>query len=130
DGRGRGGDGDAPGAGHAAGGLPLGVLPRAAVGHHRPRGGADGAEVRHPRAAAAVERDHRPGRVRGRDLRLRPEALIVPAPGANREAGAARFAPWAASPWAAVALIGGVTLLRAAYLAWWCPYTLIEDEAH
>lgn len=54
----------------------------------------------------------------------------MPAPGANREAGAARFAPWAASPWAAVALIGGVTLLRAAYLAWWCPYTLIEDEAH
>ena len=27
-------------------------------------------------------------------------------------------------------LVFGVLLLRVAYLAWWCPYTLIEDEAH
>ena len=27
-------------------------------------------------------------------------------------------------------LILGVTLARVAYLVFWCPYTLIEDEAH
>lgn len=33
-------------------------------------------------------------------------------------------------PWRATAgLVVGVTFLRLAYLAWWCPYTLAEDEA-
>lgn len=37
----------------------------------------------------------------------------------------------AASGWrAVVALAVGVTLLRLAYLLWFCPYTLVEDEAH
>ncbi|QOJ00380.1 MAG: glycosyltransferase family 39 protein [Phycisphaeraceae bacterium] len=41
--------------------------------------------------------------------------------------------PWCgwASAWrATVALVLAVTLARLAYLAWGCPYTLIEDEAH
>lgn len=39
---------------------------------------------------------------------------------------------WAwAQPWrATLALVLGVLVLRLAYLAWFCPYTLIEDEAH
>ena len=40
------------------------------------------------------------------------------------------FAPWAAPWWLAFLLIAGVSLFRVAYLAWWCPYTLLEDEAH
>lgn len=36
-----------------------------------------------------------------------------------------------AFPWAGVLLIGlGLLALRLAYLAWFCPYTLVEDEAH
>lgn len=37
---------------------------------------------------------------------------------------------WAESWRATLGLVLGVLLLRVAYLAWWCPYTLIEDEAH
>lgn len=37
---------------------------------------------------------------------------------------------WTASWKAVVALLLGVTVIRLVYLAWWCPYTLIEDEAH
>jgi len=37
---------------------------------------------------------------------------------------------WAASWRATLFLVLGLMLLRLAYLAWWCPYTLIEDEAH
>lgn len=40
------------------------------------------------------------------------------------------FAPWAASGWALPMLVLAVTALRVAYLAWLCPYTLVEDEAH
>src|ERR1051326_8653797 len=50
-------------------------------------------------------------------------------PGANRpdeSRGPARMTRWRGVLW----LVGGVTLLRLAYIAWWCPYTLIEDEAH
>ncbi|MBK9188549.1 MAG: glycosyltransferase family 39 protein [Phycisphaerales bacterium] len=42
----------------------------------------------------------------------------------------ARYWPWAARPGAAFMLVAMVTLLRLVYLAWFCPYTLIEDEAH
>lgn len=40
------------------------------------------------------------------------------------------FAPWAGSPRAVLWLILGVTLVRLVYLAYFCGYTLIEDEAH
>ncbi|MFZ2875627.1 MAG: glycosyltransferase family 39 protein [Phycisphaerales bacterium] len=43
---------------------------------------------------------------------------------------ATRWAPWMASPRAVWALLALATLARVAYLAWGCPYTLIEDEAH
>lgn len=43
---------------------------------------------------------------------------------------ATRWAPWMASPRAAWVLLGLATLARVVYLAWGCPYTLIEDEAH
>lgn len=40
------------------------------------------------------------------------------------------FAPWA-RPWrATLGLVAIVTLLRIVYLVWFCPYTLVEDEAH
>ncbi len=40
------------------------------------------------------------------------------------------YAPWAASwRWTAL-LIAAIALARLAYLAWLCPYTLLEDEAH
>lgn len=45
----------------------------------------------------------------------------------------ARRGVWAmwTEPWAiTLALIALVTLARLAYLAWWSPYPLIEDEAH
>ncbi len=38
-------------------------------------------------------------------------------------------APWARRWWPTVVLILGVTVARLAYLAWLCPYTLLEDEA-
>ncbi|MEK6703981.1 MAG: glycosyltransferase family 39 protein, partial [Planctomycetota bacterium] len=41
-----------------------------------------------------------------------------------------RFAPWAASWRSILGLVLGVSLARIVYLAWLCPYTLIEDEAH
>lgn len=41
-----------------------------------------------------------------------------------------RMAGLASRPTALVLLIVGVSLVRIVYLAWWCPYTLIEDEAH
>ncbi len=37
---------------------------------------------------------------------------------------------WAASWRATLLLVAGLTLFRLAYLALWCPYTLVEDEAH
>lgn len=41
-----------------------------------------------------------------------------------------RFAAWAGS-WRSVwILVIAVSLVRIAYLAWLCPYTLLEDEAH
>ncbi|CAG1006521.1 hypothetical protein PHYC_03334 [Phycisphaerales bacterium] len=40
------------------------------------------------------------------------------------------FAPWSATWRATLALIAGVLVMRLAYLAWLCPFTLIEDEAH
>jgi 4-amino-4-deoxy-L-arabinose transferase-like glycosyltransferase len=46
------------------------------------------------------------------------------------EARSTRWAPWMASPRAPWTLLGLATLLRVIYLAWGCPYTLIEDEAH
>lgn len=39
------------------------------------------------------------------------------------------FLPWARHLRSTIALVVGVTLVRLAYLAWWCPYTLAEDEA-
>jgi 4-amino-4-deoxy-L-arabinose transferase-like glycosyltransferase len=39
------------------------------------------------------------------------------------------FAPWAGTWRAVLLLVLGVTLLRVAYLAFACPYSLIEDEA-
>lgn len=41
-----------------------------------------------------------------------------------------RWARWAARGRSVVMLILGVTLARLLYLAFWCPYTLAEDEAH
>lgn len=41
-----------------------------------------------------------------------------------------RVMAWAARPHAALWLIVAVTVVRVVYLAWLCPYTLIEDEAH
>lgn len=43
---------------------------------------------------------------------------------------AALYAPWAASWRWTLGLILLITLCRVAYLAWFCPYTLLEDEAH
>jgi hypothetical protein len=40
------------------------------------------------------------------------------------------FAPWAASWRSTVLLVCAVSLLRILYLAFFCPYTLLEDEAH
>ncbi len=40
------------------------------------------------------------------------------------------YAPWAGSWRSVLWLVAAVTLARIAYLAWFCPYTLIEDEAH
>lgn len=40
------------------------------------------------------------------------------------------YAPWAAKWRSVLVLILGVTFLRLMYLAFWCPYTLVEDEAH
>ncbi|TSA39958.1 phospholipid carrier-dependent glycosyltransferase [bacterium] len=42
----------------------------------------------------------------------------------------ARFAPWASSWRSVLFLVGLVSLARVVYLAWVCPYTLVEDEAH
>jgi 4-amino-4-deoxy-L-arabinose transferase-like glycosyltransferase len=42
----------------------------------------------------------------------------------------ARVGVMTTRPIALVVLIVGVSLARIVYLAWWCPYTLIEDEAH
>jgi 4-amino-4-deoxy-L-arabinose transferase-like glycosyltransferase len=45
-------------------------------------------------------------------------------------AQAANIRPWT-SRWSSIlAFIGLVTLARLAYLALWCPYALLEDEAH
>lgn len=41
-----------------------------------------------------------------------------------------RYWGWAARPYAASLIVLGVLLARLAYLARWCPYTLVEDEAH
>lgn len=46
------------------------------------------------------------------------------------EGGVSEYAPWARSWWPALALIIAAALFRFAYLAWFCPYTLLEDEAH
>ncbi|MFM9995363.1 MAG: ArnT family glycosyltransferase [Phycisphaerales bacterium] len=56
-----------------------------------------------------------------------PPQAVAPA----HTGGAARaFAPWAV-PWrSTLLLILAATLLRLVYIAWLCPYTLIEDEAH
>ncbi|MCE7973117.1 MAG: phospholipid carrier-dependent glycosyltransferase [Leptolyngbya sp. PLA1] len=51
-------------------------------------------------------------------------------PTSPAEDRATRWAPWMASPRAAWMLLGLATLARVVYLAWGCPYTLIEDEAH
>lgn len=40
------------------------------------------------------------------------------------------WAPWAARPRSLITLILSITLLRLLYLAFLCPYTLAEDEAH
>ncbi|MEL7471686.1 MAG: glycosyltransferase family 39 protein [Planctomycetota bacterium] len=40
------------------------------------------------------------------------------------------YAAWARSWWPTLALIFGVVLVRLLYLAFACPYALIEDEAH
>jgi hypothetical protein len=57
----------------------------------------------------------------------RPTTLPVPAldPVATDEHAGARR--WALGT---LALVLGLLAARLAYLAWWCPYTLIEDEAH
>lgn len=53
-------------------------------------------------------------------LIMKPSALSSPP----------RFASWADSWLAIVALVAVVTAARVAYLIWACPYTLVEDEAH
>lgn len=45
-------------------------------------------------------------------------------------APAPRFMRWAAPARATVLLVLGATILRLLYLAWLCPYALVEDEAH
>lgn len=40
------------------------------------------------------------------------------------------YAPWAASWTPVLVLVLAVAAARLVYLAWFCPYTLIEDEAH
>lgn len=40
------------------------------------------------------------------------------------------YAPWAASWTPILLLVLGFAAVRLVYLAWFCPYTLIEDEAH
>jgi hypothetical protein len=40
------------------------------------------------------------------------------------------FAPWASSWRSVIILVAAVSLLRILYLAFFCPYTLLEDEAH
>lgn len=40
------------------------------------------------------------------------------------------FAPWASSWRSVLLLVAAVSLLRILYLAFFCPYTLLEDEAH
>lgn len=42
----------------------------------------------------------------------------------------APYAAWARSWWPTIALILGVAAVRLVYLAFFCPYALIEDEAH
>lgn len=49
-------------------------------------------------------------------------------PGAQTPARS--YAPWAASWTPVLVLILAVAAARLVYLAWFCPYTLIEDEAH
>ncbi len=39
------------------------------------------------------------------------------------------FMPWATKPGVTVMLVLGIALFRMAYLLWWSPYSLIEDEA-
>lgn len=48
----------------------------------------------------------------------------------NAPANSGLFAPWSARWRSVVLLVLSVTLFRLLYLALWCPYTLIEDEAH
>jgi hypothetical protein len=49
----------------------------------------------------------------------------------DKSAGVRASGLWASGLWASgLGLIILVTLARTAYLAWACPYTLIEDEAH
>ncbi|MFG0325715.1 MAG: ArnT family glycosyltransferase [Phycisphaerales bacterium JB037] len=50
-----------------------------------------------------------------------PAGAPAPAPG---------FMRWANGWRATVLLVLGVTVLRLVYLAWLCPYSLVEDEAH
>lgn len=53
-----------------------------------------------------------------------------PPPASLQRASPGRFAPWAASWRSVLLLIALVTLARVIYLVFFCPYTLIEDEAH
>jgi 4-amino-4-deoxy-L-arabinose transferase-like glycosyltransferase len=50
--------------------------------------------------------------------------------GAFAAPGAKLYAAWAQAWWPTLALIGAVTVARIVYLALFCPYTLVEDEAH
>jgi len=43
---------------------------------------------------------------------------------------ARRYMPWADALWPTLALVAVVTAARLAYLAWFSPFTLAEDEAH
>lgn len=62
----------------------------------------------------------------------RPAAPATPSRPAlaTASAGALDVARWARSGTATIALVATVLALRLAYLAWLCPYDLIEDEAH
>lgn len=58
-----------------------------------------------------------------------PASSHAPGPGSGPSSGPT-WAAWATSWRATILLILGVLAVRILYLAFFCPYTLIEDEAH
>jgi 4-amino-4-deoxy-L-arabinose transferase-like glycosyltransferase len=55
----------------------------------------------------------------------RQQIVASPLPAAERD-----YAVFARAWWCTLALVAGITLARVLYLALFCPYTLVEDEAH